>query len=230
MFFRGSLYTLSQKHMLTSVVGMALRDAGVEDKKFKHAIAVAQRKTVVLNHEKQTVFEALDEVNIWHMPLKGSVLKDWYPQFGMRESADVDVLFDSSCCADVRELMVSLGYIVEEYGSGGITCGVKEDGRLKSVAYSKKGECYQQHPTTEVYFDEICIPSYESILESTEKPALSFPMFRMISWDWAVDEAGEPLLIEANLYNGELDFHQLNNGPVFGVDTKEIMDEVFGLR
>lgn len=38
----------------------------------------------------------------------------------------------------------------------------------------------------------------------------------------------EPVLIEANLRYGELDFHQLNNGPVFGKDTKKILDEVFG--
>lgn len=27
---------------------------------------------------------------------------------------------------------------------------------------------------------------------------------------------------------GEIDFHQLNNGPLFGDDTEEILKEVFG--
>ena len=35
-----------------------------------------------------------------------------------------------------------------------------------------------------------------------------------------------PTLIEANLCNGELDFHQLNNGPLFGEDTERILKEV----
>ena len=30
--------------------------------------------------------------------------------------------------------------------------------------------------------------------------------------------------------DGEIDFHQLNNGPLFGDDTKEILDEVFSSR
>ena len=48
------------------------------------------------------------------------------------------------------------------------------------------------------------------------------PLFKLISWDWAVDNEGTPILIEANFCLGELDFHQMNNGPVFGNDTKMI--------
>lgn len=113
-----ALYLASQKHMLTAIVGMALRDAGVENKNFKHAIAAAQRKAVVLNHERQMVCNSLSDAGIWHMPLKGSVLKDWYPQFGMRESADCDILFDSSRAADVKGIMEELGYSCESYGGG----------------------------------------------------------------------------------------------------------------
>ena len=54
-----------------------------------------------------------------------------------------------------------------------------------------------------------------------------FPHFKMVSWDFAVNEHGNPIMIEANLCLGELDFHQLNNGPLFGEDTKKILDEVF---
>ena len=53
------------------------------------------------------------------------------------------------------------------------------------------------------------------------------PHFRLVSWDISVDEAGDPVLIETNLNYGELEFHQLCNGPVFGEDTRQILDEVF---
>jgi len=56
------------------------------------------------------------------------------------------------------------------------------------------------------------------------------PHFRLVSWDFAINEEGHPVMIEANLNLGELDFHQLNNGPVFGEDTKKILDEVFGKK
>lgn len=119
---------------------------------------------------------------------------------------------------------------VDNASNGGIHCGVMSDGRLKSVAYNLKGESFHVHPTSGVKFDDVIVPNYDKMIEKTEMLALQFPLFRMISWDWSIDNKGNPVLIEANLYNGGLDFHQLNNGPVFGEDTKMIMDEVFGLR
>lgn len=53
------------------------------------------------------------------------------------------------------------------------------------------------------------------------------PQFRLLSWDIAVDEDNSPILIEVNMYSGELDFHQLNNGPVFGCETEAVLKEVF---
>lgn len=54
------------------------------------------------------------------------------------------------------------------------------------------------------------------------------PHFRLVSWDIAVDNENNPVLVECNLKFGQLDFHQLNNGPLFGDDTEIILDEVFG--
>ena len=49
----------------------------------------------------------------------------------------------------------------------------------------------------------------------------------MISWDLAIEENGDPLLIEFNVCYGELDFHQLCNGPIFKDLTREVLDDVF---
>ena len=117
---------------------------------------------------------------------------------------------------------------VDNASSGGITCGVEQDGTLKKCAYSPNGTCFEKHPTTGVCFDQICIPGYQSVLDSVKKMHSLIPHFRIASWDMAVDQEGEAVLIEVNLRAGELDFHQLNNGPLFGDDTKNILDEVFG--
>lgn len=51
---------------------------------------------------------------------------------------------------------------------------------------------------------------------------------KLVSWDFAVDKNENPLLIEANLYGGELDFHQKCNGPIFGDEnTTRAMIELF---
>lgn len=47
---------------------------------------------------------------------------------------------------------------------------------------------------------------------------------RLISWDFSVSEEGHPVFIEANLSWGELDFHQMCNGPIFGERTHEIWE------
>ena len=116
---------------------------------------------------------------------------------------------------------------VDNASSGGITCGIDQSGRLKTVAFSQKGERFDRHPTTNICFENIIVPGYSEIIKLTKILHVQMPLFKLISWDWAVDNEGTPILIEANFSLGELDFHQMNNGPVFGNDTKMILDEVF---
>lgn len=119
---------------------------------------------------------------------------------------------------------------VDNASSGGITCGIKENGQLKDVAYTMLGKKFDCHPTTKVKFSEVTVPSYDKILDAIKKLHPSIPSFRMVSWDVAIDENAEPVLVEANLCMGQLDFHQLNNGPIFKEDTKKILDEVFNKK
>ena len=112
------LYKAASHHMLAAMVGMAIKSAGIKNKTFEQAVSKSQRKTVILNSEKESVFKKLDEAKIWHVLLKGSVLRELYPQFGMRESADCDILFDREREEDVRDIMIELGYSVESYGKG----------------------------------------------------------------------------------------------------------------
>ena len=49
----------------------------------------------------------------------------------------------------------------------------------------------------------------------------------MVSWDFAIDEKGEPILIEMGTSFGGLNFHQICNGPVFGDMTEDVLKEVF---
>jgi hypothetical protein len=116
---------------------------------------------------------------------------------------------------------------VDNASSGGITVGIQESGNLKRKAYSVDGMCYDLHPTTGIEFDKIKIPNISLIKDLVLNQAPNFPHFRLISWDIALDKDNCPILIEANLCDGELDFHQLNNGPVFGDETEEILSEVF---
>ena len=110
------LYEASQKHMLTAMVGQVLKGVGISSPKLKDAIALAQRKAVILNNDLANVTSALETAGIWYMPLKGTVLKNLYPCFAMREMADVDVLFDADRADDVKNIMENLEFQIKVYG------------------------------------------------------------------------------------------------------------------
>ena len=54
------------------------------------------------------------------------------------------------------------------------------------------------------------------------------PFTKLCSWDIAIRKDGIPVLIEANMTFGEIDFHQMCNGPILGDLTEDILNEVFG--
>lgn len=109
------LYEAAEKHMLTSAVGMALDSAGIRNENFIKAVAAAQRRNALLDADRTKVLAAMEEAGIWYMPLKGVILKDMYPRYGMRQMGDNDILFDPARRADVRTIMEKLGFSVVEY-------------------------------------------------------------------------------------------------------------------
>lgn len=129
-------------------------------------------------------------------------------------------------CSVILRMGVN-GSRVDNISQGGICCGIDQSGRLKNPAYNYKGEVFYSHPTSGVHFSDIVIPNYEKVLRLVADTHPCIPDFRLVSWDIAIDDEGTPLLVEANLCYGELNLHQLCNGPVFGDDTQTILNEVF---
>lgn len=110
------LYTLSKAHEVRSAVAFALESAGIADRRFTQAKLKAKRKLGLFDIEREKICEKLSDAGIWYLPLKGIVMKDFYPRYGMREMSDNDILCDSTKMPQVREIMESLGYTCESYG------------------------------------------------------------------------------------------------------------------
>lgn len=66
--------------------------------------------------ELEMIGDAFSKAGIRFLPLKGSVLKEYYPQSDMRTMTDVDILIDEENAKKVRDLMSELGYSCEEFG------------------------------------------------------------------------------------------------------------------
>ena len=110
----------------------------------------------------------------------------------------------------------------------GMACGITEMGILKKYAYGYcTGQRYEKHPDGLV-FDGFQLPAYDKAIELIKQAHPRIAHFRLVSWDIAIDEEGEAVLVEANMRNGGINFLQFNNGPLFGDLTEKVLDEVFG--
>ena len=112
------VYEAAQNHKLAAAAGMALESAGIRNGAFVQAVAKAMRKNALLDADRAELTRKLEEAGIWYMPLKGAILKDLYPRFGMREMADNDILVDAARAQDVGRIMQELGFEVKEAGKG----------------------------------------------------------------------------------------------------------------
>jgi len=113
------LYHLSGTHFLDALVGTTLKQAGVVlSKAWNEKISKAIRKVVLFDAERAKLFSFLEQKGIWYLPLKGIVLKDYYPAVGMRQMSDNDILFDGNFCDAVRSYLESQGYEAVSVGAG----------------------------------------------------------------------------------------------------------------
>jgi len=116
------------------------------------------------------------------------------------------------------------GSKVDNFHSGGMSCGIKADGSLNEFASYVNGDRAAVHQSGFV-FAEGRIPNFERVCNEVKRLHHCLPMFGLISWDMCIDEIGDPVLIEYNI-GGGITVHQLSNGPLYGKYRQEILDAV----
>ena len=122
------------------------------------------------------------------------------------------------------------GSHVDNGSSGGVFCGINEDGTLREHGHYTDGRICTRHPGGTV-FKGFKVVGYERCREIIQDVASRMATAtRLISWDFAIGVDGEPILIELNLTYGGLSTHLLSNGPLFGDMTPDILDRVYNKR
>ncbi len=116
-----SLYCLTKVHSLTAIVCMALERADAFSiaeentvRKWKDAKDKVIRKNMLLDAEREQIFTEMEKAGIWYLPLKGCILKELYPLYGMRQMSDNDILYDATRKKDVKNLFLTRGYTMEK--------------------------------------------------------------------------------------------------------------------
>lgn len=106
------LLAMASVHQLSAIAAEGLKRAGRVDGRVAQTLYDAARIGATYDAERREILRRLEEDGIWYLPLKGTVLKDYYPRSYLRQMSDVDILVDWDRAEDVRRIMESLGYSV----------------------------------------------------------------------------------------------------------------------
>lgn len=120
------IYRMAKFHNLTTLVYIALESASVLEqcgdmeliRSWKEAKEKAVRKAILLNVEREEILNAMESRGIWYLPLKGILLQELYPQPGMRQMADNDILYDIHFQNKLLAYMKARGYKAVSIGEG----------------------------------------------------------------------------------------------------------------
>ena len=156
------LYELSKSHDLAHIVGNSLIKNGlVSDPElkagFKKQIMTAVYRYEKLQYELTRLKDVLNEEKIPFIPLKGSVIRKFYPEPWLRTSCDIDVLVkESDLDRATAALVRKLAYEPESKGSH------------DDSFFSESGVHIELHHSL---IEEKCVGSAESVLQSVWKHA-----------------------------------------------------------
>lgn len=105
------VYSVSKAHDMAHIVGYALKRNDIEVSSEIKAKFVRQQSLAVFRYERikyeiDDLCAFFDEKGIRYMPLKGSVIRKYYPHPEMRTSCDVDILVKKKDLAEVEKLLV----------------------------------------------------------------------------------------------------------------------------
>ena len=112
---------ISKGHSLTALLYKAIKDTKADIKpeylaKLEQYYLANVKKHVTFDKEREELFKYCNENNILHLPLKGIILRNYYPDPHTREFADNDIFFGPlDKDALIKKFFTERGYEVELY-------------------------------------------------------------------------------------------------------------------
>jgi len=119
----------------------------------------------------------------------------------------------------------STGGDVDNISKGGVACRIQPNGQL-----SKKGYLYSTQSVLKTgsgtKLEGFEIPGFSKVNEMIQSLHKQIPYFKMISWDIAIDDKRDLVLVEYNVRSQEILGVQLFNGPLFGKYTNDVLESI----
>lgn len=119
---------------------------------------------------------------------------------------------------------------LDNISSGGYFIQIKNDGRMGKKIM---GEDIKSHDLIEKSVDfkfdffEKNFPCWDEIISIVKKNHYKLAHFGIVNWDIALTKDSVPIVVEYNVIDASVSFHQIFTGPIFGDSTEEILWEVF---
>ena len=117
------------------------------------------------------------------------------------------------------------------YGSGGYIAEILEDGRLCPRALHDCGDyeggVWIDGVTGGLYDRDFIVPSMDRIRDEVRRIHPRLGHFRWLGWDFTIDEAGNPVMIEFTVCPGTVTSQLSVCKPIFGDFTEQILEDYF---
>ena len=116
------------------------------------------------------------------------------------------------------------GSVVDNQCAGGISTTIDKEGRLGKIAFGGFSSDNIDKTDTGIVLKGYQLPSYDKAIEMVKRLHLKLPFFNIVGWDVAIQEDGEPVLIEFNTNPG---LSQSAFGSGMGDYTERIIRELW---
>ena len=134
------------------------------------------------------------------------------------------IINDVIYCSPIILRVGRTGNYRDNAHAGGLFVAVSNDGEIISNGKTEFGEDVEIHPDSKIRFKGYRIKNVNKILIAAKKVASLFPRVGVIDWDFILDEKGDPVCLEANMFYGSVWLIQMSHGvSVFGDNTAKIL-------
>lgn len=108
-------YTFALRHNIASMIFPAIEGAkNTNTEKWNQAFENNVRRNMLFDTECAEVYKFFNKNKIWYLPMKGILLQEMYPVYGMRHMADHDILFDQNSEDVLCQFMEARGYTAHD--------------------------------------------------------------------------------------------------------------------
>ena len=151
------IYTLSKYHRIDNIVAYGVESlktaCNIPEEIVKKFLLAKQKgvaREAVQSYELDIIAKKFEENKISNLPLKGSVLKKYYPSSDMRFLTDLDILFKDEDKELVNQVLLDLGYTLEHPGDNHDVY-IKKPFMVVEMHYN----CYTHNDSLDKFFSDI---------------------------------------------------------------------------